>query len=249
MKSGEIKIDWKKSAGLVPVIVQDYVTNEVLMLAYANEEALNLSLNTGFAHYFSRSKSKIWKKGEESGNTQEIKEILLDCDNDTLLYKVLQKGVACHTGAKSCFFKSINLNKVISNLTQKGKTNYNILDEIYHTIQDRKLNATPENSHVARLFSKGENAILKKICEEAGEFVLACKDITKFNNYGDLKLEEFGEHIKGNPKFDAVYEASDLVFHLLVALNAYDIHPSRILDELSKRNGISGIDEKKSRKK
>ena len=123
------------------------------------------------------------------------------------------------------------------------------LGDVYkRQIEDRKLNANPENSHVARLFAKGENAILKKICEEAGEVVLACKDQSKFEKYKHLNLEEFGEHKPGDPKFDIIYEASDLVFHLLVALNAHNIHPQAILDELARRNGISGIDEKKSRK-
>ncbi|NLK65934.1 MAG: bifunctional phosphoribosyl-AMP cyclohydrolase/phosphoribosyl-ATP diphosphatase HisIE [Campylobacteraceae bacterium] len=242
------RIDWSK--GLIPVIAQNYTTNEVLMLAYANEEALEQSLKTGFAHYFSRSRNKIWQKGEESGHTQEIKEILLDCDGDTLIYKVKQNGVACHTGAASCFFNKVEFDgSIASNLEPKKAVKYDILDNLYHIIQDRKLNATPENSHVARLFAKGENAMLKKICEEAGEFALACKDYTTSTKYSKFELEEFGEHIIGDPKYDIIYEASDLVFHLLVALNAHNIHPQQILDELDKRNGISGIDEKKSRKK
>ncbi|MCZ6117240.1 bifunctional phosphoribosyl-AMP cyclohydrolase/phosphoribosyl-ATP diphosphatase HisIE [Campylobacter ureolyticus] len=242
-------INWQKCGGLIPAITQDFETSEVLMLGYMSEESLDLSLKTGLAHYFSRSRNRIWQKGETSGNTQDIKEILLDCDADTILLKVKQNGVACHTGEKSCFFtkfEGLNLVKQISNNTQKPK--YDILDELYHTIEDRKLNANPENSHVARLFAKGENAILKKICEEAGEVMLACKDQSKFEKYKHLNLEEFGEHKPGDPKFDIIYEASDLVFHLLVALNAHNIHPQAILDELARRNGISGIDEKKSRK-
>lgn len=233
----------------MPVITQECETNEVLMLAYANEEALNLSLSSGFAHYFSRSKNKIWQKGEESGNTQEIKEILLDCDGDTLLYKVKQNGVACHTGSRTCFFSRIDLEGIRRDLSQKASVKYDVLDELYGVITDRKLHGSPENSHVARLFKKGENSILKKICEEAGEFTLACKDMSKFALYADMDREEFGEHKPGDPKFDIVYEASDLVFHLLVALNFYSIHPRQILDELARRNGISGIEEKNSRKK
>lgn len=97
------QIAWEKLNGLIPVIAQDYKTQEVLMLAFMNKEALELSLQSGFAHYFSRSKQRIWKKGEQSGHTQKIYEILLDCDKDSLLVKVEQKGVACHSGAKSCF--------------------------------------------------------------------------------------------------------------------------------------------------
>ncbi|MBF0985330.1 MAG: phosphoribosyl-AMP cyclohydrolase, partial [Campylobacter sp.] len=105
---GKMKIDWEKTGGLLPVVVQDVASSEVLMLAYMDEEALNLSLETGFAHYFSRTKNRIWKKGEQSGNVQKIEDAYLDCDNDTLLIKVEQKGgTACHTGAKSCFFRKI----------------------------------------------------------------------------------------------------------------------------------------------
>lgn len=103
----EIKIDFEKQGGLVPVVVQDYNTNEVLMLAYANEEALSLTLNNGYAYYYSRSRKSLWKKGETSGNVQKIVKVMVDCDEDTLLYVVEQTGPACHTGAKSCFFREI----------------------------------------------------------------------------------------------------------------------------------------------
>ncbi len=101
------KIDFEKGNGLVPVVVQDIDTKVVLMLAYANKEALMKTIETGFAHYYSRSRRKIWKKGETSGNVQKIVKILLDCDEDTLLYLVKQKGVACHTGEYSCFFRTV----------------------------------------------------------------------------------------------------------------------------------------------
>ncbi len=101
------KVDFEKGNGLVPVVVQDVDTKVVLMLAYANEEALMKTIETGFAHYYSRSRRKIWKKGETSGNVQKIVKILLDCDEDTLLYLVKQKGVACHTGEYSCFFRTV----------------------------------------------------------------------------------------------------------------------------------------------
>jgi len=100
------RVDWKKQE-LLPVIIQDNTTNEVLMMAYMNKEALELSLTTKLAHYFSRSKQRIWKKGESSGHTQEIVSFFIDCDNDTLLIKVNQNGVACHTGRKSCFFTEL----------------------------------------------------------------------------------------------------------------------------------------------
>jgi phosphoribosyl-AMP cyclohydrolase len=103
-----INIDFNKSGGMVPVIFQDQKTGEVLMLAYMNEEAYSLSIKTGLAHYWSRSKNRIWKKGEESGHIQEIKEVRIDCDNDTILMKVHQVGgAACHEGYRSCFFRKV----------------------------------------------------------------------------------------------------------------------------------------------
>ena len=101
------KLDFKKGNGLIPVVVQDAETKELLMLAYANEEALRKTLSTGYAHYWSRSRSKLWMKGETSGHTQKIKKILVDCDYDTLLYVVDQKGPACHTGKDTCFHNKL----------------------------------------------------------------------------------------------------------------------------------------------
>jgi len=216
-------VDFEKNGGLVPVIVQDVDSNEVLMLAYMNEEALNLTQKTGFAHYFSRSRNKIWKKGESSGNTQEVKEILVDCDNDTILLKVKQKGVACHTGRKSCFFTKFDTKEKI--LDKEQEIEYNFIDKLYHTLLDRK-NKDPNTSYVASLYHKGENSFLKKVAEEAAEFCFAIKD---------------------NNKDEIIYEAADLAFHTLVALAYKNIHPEAILEELKRREGVSGIEEKKNR--
>ena len=217
-------IDWKASP-LLPVVVQDYRNNEVLMMAYMNEEALTLTFQSNIAHYFSRSRQKLWKKGESSGHLQYVKEAYLDCDNDTLLLKVEQIGVACHTGRSSCFFNRIDLTQEPS---EPLKTiQYNIYDTIYHVIQERKL-ADPKTSYVASLIHKGENSILKKVVEEAGELCFACKD---------------------NDEHEIIYEAADLIFHALVALGVKNIHPSRIEDELKRRFGLSGIEEKNNRNK
>ena len=181
MNSVAKSIDWQKVGGLLPVVVCDHATNEVLMLAYMNEEALNLSLSSRYAHYFSRTKNRIWKKGEESGNTQEIKAAFLDCDNDTLLLKVVQNGgAACHTGARSCFFNEINLEnlEISDEKSEVKKPSYGVIDELYHVIEDRKLNADPQTSYVASLFKKGENQILKKVGEEATELVMAAKELS-----------------------------------------------------------------------
>jgi phosphoribosyl-AMP cyclohydrolase len=102
------EVDFKKGDGLVPVVTQEATSGEVLMVAYANEEALNLTLQTRFAHYWSRSRNKLWKKGEESGHLQSVREVLVDCDGDTLLYVVDQTGPACHTGNKTCFFRKLD---------------------------------------------------------------------------------------------------------------------------------------------
>jgi phosphoribosyl-ATP pyrophosphohydrolase/phosphoribosyl-AMP cyclohydrolase len=217
-------VDFKKSGGLVPVIVQDVDTNEVLMLAYMNEEALKLTEQTGYAHYFSRSRNKLWKKGESSGHTQEVKDILIDCDNDTILLKVKQNGVACHTGRKSCFFTKLDTHEII--LDKEKEIEYNFIDKLYHTLLDRK-NADPKTSYVSSLYHKGENSLLKKVAEEAAEFCFAVKD--------------------DNSK-EIIYEAADLAFHTLIALALKNIHPEAVLEELKRREGVSGIEEKRNRK-
>ena len=217
-------IDWQKSE-LLPVIVQDATTQEVLMMAYMNEEALKLSLSTKIAHYYSRSKQRLWKKGESSGHVQHIERFLLDCDNDTLLIMVQQEGVACHTGRKSCFFTDLESNQIISEPIINSLSTYGIIDELYHIIQERK-NSDPESSWTAKLLSKGENTILKKVVEEAGEFSFAVKD----NN-----IEEI------------IYECADLVYHVMVALGSKNISPDRVKQELARRFGTSGIAEKNSR--
>lgn len=222
-----MKIDWDKNK-LVPVIAQDFKSGEVLMLAYMNEEAFNLSQSTLFAHYFSRSKGRIWKKGESSGHTQVIKEFYLDCDKDTILLKVEQKGVTCHTGRPNCFFNDVLNNKTINdeNILHNGISNYDIFDRLYHIVQERK-GTDEKSSYVANLLKKGENSYLKKVVEEAAEFTFALKD----NNHEEI-----------------VYECADLLFHILVALGDKSIHPEKITRELSKRFGLSGIEEKNSRK-
>ena len=219
------RIDWQKQP-LLPVIVQDVSTNEVLMMAYMNPEALRLSLQTKIAHYFSRSKQRIWKKGESSGHTQEIEEFLLDCDNDTLLLKVKQNGVACHTGRKSCFFTRLDTNEEVYEPKIDTTATYGVIDTLYHTIQERK-SADPSSSWTAKLFSKGENTILKKVIEEAGEFTFAYKD---------------------DDEKEIIYEAADLTYHMLVALANKNITVDRIKQELARRFGISGIEEKNNRK-
>ncbi len=218
------RIDWEKSE-LLPVIVQDVESHEVLMMAYMNREALRLSLETKTAHYFSRSKQRIWKKGESSGHLQTIASFALDCDNDTLLIKVTQEGVACHTGRRSCFFTELESGNINSDVSINTNAMYGVIDTLYHTIQERK-HADPSSSWTAKLLHQGDNAILKKVVEEAGEFAFACKD---------------------NDENEIIYECADLTYHVLVALGAKNISPDRIKQELARRSGISGIEEKNSR--
>jgi len=218
------RVDWEKS-DLLPVIVQDVANSEVLMMAYMNKEALELSLNTKVAHYFSRSKQRIWKKGESSGHTQTIHSFNIDCDNDTLLIKVTQEGVACHTGRRSCFFTELESGEANSEVEVNAHAMYGVIDTLYHTIQERK-NADPSSSWTAKLFAKGDNTILKKVVEESGEFCFAYKD---------------------NDESEMIYEAADLTYHMLVALAAKNISPDRIKQELASRFDMSGIAEKNSR--
>lgn len=225
MESTLNRVDWEK-CDLLPVVVQDVESNEVLMMAYMNKEALELSLSTKVAHYFSRSKQRIWKKGETSGHTQTIHSFNIDCDNDTLLIKVTQKGVACHTGRKSCFFTELETGETNAEVEVDSEALYGVIDTLYHTILERK-NADPSSSWTAKLFAKGDNTILKKVLEEAGEFSFAYKD---------------------NDEEEMVYEAADLTYHMLVALAAKNIFPDRIKQELARRFDMSGIAEKNARK-
>lgn len=162
----EIKFD---DMGLVPAIVQDANTNKVLMLAYMNKESIKKTLEERLAYYYSRSRKKLWKKGETSGNIQKIKGFYYDCDKDTILILVEQVGVACHTGNYSCFF-----NEVIKEENEEE----DMLQLLYSTIQDRK-NNPKEASYTNYLFEKGLDKILKKVGEEASEVIIGAKNKDK----------------------------------------------------------------------
>lgn len=220
-----MKLDFSK--GLLPAIAQEVSTKDVLMLGFVNEEAVRLTLETGYAHYYSRSKQRIWKKGEESGHLQKIVDVLVDCDSDTLLYMVEQTGVACHTGANSCFFTSLASNTKVLEAQIDTKAVYGVVDTLFHEIESKKF-GDPEKSYTAKLFSKGDNAICKKIAEEAAELCFAIKD---------------------KDKNEIVYEAADLMYHSLVGLSFSGVNPDLIKQELRRRFGISGIEEKNSRTK
>ena len=199
----KIKFD---TNGLIPAVVQDALTNSVLMVAYMNKEALQLTIETGKATYFSRSRQKLWVKGETSGNTQKVVDINFDCDGDCLLVKVEQTGVACHTGEYSCFH-----NRIYSG----GETTVGaaMLYDLYAVILDRK-NNPKEGSYTNYLFSKGLDKIIKKVGEEACEVIIAAKN-------GDLE--------------ELRYEIADLVYHLLVAMVNEGLSLEEIFSELKQR--------------
>ena len=219
-------IDWNKNP-LIPAIAQDFETNEVLMLAYMNKEAYTLTLETGYAHYFSRSKQRIWKKGESSNHTQEVKDVLLDCDADTVILKIKQNGVACHTGRKSCFFTSVIQDKIILEKEVDTDAIYGVVDTLYHTILERKNGSSDTKSWTKKLL-EDKKLMLSKIREEADEVCVAIN-------------EESDEQV--------IYESADLLYHTLVGLGYRDISPDRVKQELARRFGMSGITEKESRTK
>ncbi len=203
-KVKDLKFDEK---GLIAAIVQDTNTNEVLMLAYMNAESLKKTLETGETWFWSRSRQELWHKGATSGHIQKVKNIIYDCDGDALLVEVEQHGVACHTGAKSCFFN------VLSQDGNEDKTSSDIMEKLYEIIRDRKENPK-EDSYTNYLFNEGLDKILKKVGEEATEVVIAAK----------------------NPdKDELIYETSDLLYHLLVLLKEKEIAPGEIFAELNKR--------------
>jgi phosphoribosyl-ATP pyrophosphohydrolase/phosphoribosyl-AMP cyclohydrolase len=208
------------SNGLIPAVIQDWKNGDVLMLAYMNEEALRKTIETGYTHFWSRSRGKLWKKGETSGNEQLVKEISYDCDNDTLLVKVEQKGVACHTGNRTCFYSKLSS---FSPSAISHQPSASIIGKIYEVIQDRKRNMR-EGSYVSSLFKNGRDKILKKISEEASEVVIGSKN---------------------EKKEEIVWEIADLWFHTLVLLGYHDITPEDIYRELQKRFGKSGVKDNK----
>jgi phosphoribosyl-ATP pyrophosphohydrolase/phosphoribosyl-AMP cyclohydrolase len=195
------------SDGLIPVIVQDYRSGDVLMLAYMNEEAYNKTIADGRMTYFSRSRNCLWVKGETSGHYQYVKELTIDCDNDTILAKVLQLGPACHTGSQSCFY---------TELVKKEYKNINplhVFQEVYDTITDRKANPK-EGSYTNYLFDKGLDKILKKCGEEATEITIAAK----------------------NPDREELrYEIADYLYHLMVLMAERGLNWGDITTELANR--------------
>ena len=179
-----MKIDFNKNSdGLVPAIIQDATTKSVLMLGYMNEEAFTKTKVTGLVTFFSRTKNRLWTKGEESGNVLKFVDVKLDCDNDTLLIQVNPKGPTCHTGTDTCWNES-------------NEQSYGFLSTLENVIESRVKNADTQKSYVASLFDKGINKVAQKVGEEAVEVVIEAKD-----NNEELFLEESADllfHRKSN---------------------------------------------------
>ncbi len=194
--------------GMVPVVVQDYRTLEVLMVAYMNEEAYENTLKTGKMTYYSRSRNELWLKGDTSGHFQYVKSLSADCDMDTILAKVSQVGAACHTGAKSCFF-----NEITKKDYEEVDNPLMVFEEVFNVIKDRKIHPK-EGSYTNYLFDKGIDKILKKLGEEATEIVIAAK----------------------NPNTNEVkYEISDFLYHMMVLMAEKDVTWEEITTELANR--------------
>lgn len=207
----ETKIKWedfkKNSDGMVPVVVQDYKTDQVLMVAYMNQEAYEATLKTGRMTYYSRSRQVLWLKGETSGHFQYVKSLTADCDMDTILAKVSQVGAACHTGSYSCFF-----NEIVKK-DYKEENPVRILESVLDVIKDRKVHPK-EGSYTNYLFDKGIDKILKKLGEEATEIVIAAKN----PNPNEIK-----------------YEISDFLYHMMVLMVEKGVTWEEITTELAQR--------------
>ncbi|MCB0839677.1 MAG: bifunctional phosphoribosyl-AMP cyclohydrolase/phosphoribosyl-ATP diphosphatase HisIE [Bacteroidetes bacterium] len=198
-----MKLDFDKSGGLLPAIIQDAVTNKVLMLGYMNQKALKKTKKDGLVTFYSRSKDRLWTKGEKSGNFLQVVEILTDCDNDTILIKANPKGPVCHTGKDTCF-------------AEKNKSELGFLKTLEKNIKLR--HKTPaSNSHTSRLFQRGINKIAQKVGEEAVEFIIEAKD-------SDHDL--------------FVNEAADLLYHVMVLLEAKGSNLGEVAAVLEGRNKI-----------
>jgi phosphoribosyl-AMP cyclohydrolase / phosphoribosyl-ATP pyrophosphohydrolase len=199
--------------GLIPAVVQETETGEVLMVAWMDRAALAASQATGLSHFWSRSRQALWRKGETSGHAQHVDGIYADCDRDTLLVQVHQDGVACHTGARTCFFTRLAGTAGAASMGSAGPAMLEVLERV---LQSRKV-APPPGSYVASLFEKGEAQICRKIGEEATEVVTAA-----LAGEGDERL---------------VAEVADLWFHSMVLLAARGVPLRRVFNELARRHG------------
>ena len=194
--------------GLIPAVVQEADTGEVLMVAWMDRVALDTTLATGLSHFWSRSRGKLWQKGETSGHVQHVERVYVDCDADVLLVQVHQDGVACHTGHRTCFFRALSADGEVTPPAH-------MLERLEQTIASRKASPVP-GSYVAGLLARGEAAVCRKIGEEATEVIVAA-----LGGEGDARL---------------ISETADLWFHTLVLLGARGIRVQDVLQELARRH-------------
>jgi phosphoribosyl-ATP pyrophosphohydrolase/phosphoribosyl-AMP cyclohydrolase len=211
--------------GLVPVIAQEVETGMVRMFAWANREALRATIESGLAHFWSRSRAALWKKGESSGHTLAVREVRIDCDGDVVLYRVAPEGPSCHTGATSCFFRAVADDGALSTDDGPPDPPALIVSRVAAIVARRKRDR-PDKSYVVSLLDAGFEKVSGKILEEARELVEALPE-------GD--------------KPHTAHEAADLLFHMLVGLEAAGVPIDAVFGELRRRFGTSGIDEKASR--
>lgn len=212
MTSAELTYD---AAGLVPAVIQEAETAEVLMVAWMNREAVDTTLTTGLTHFWSRSREKPWRKGETSGHAQHVRGVYADCDGDTLLVQVHQDGVACHTGNRTCFFAALAAGQPMDVAAAPALPPAGMLGRLEQVVRTRKAGA-PAGSYVGGLLAKGEAAICRKIGEEAVEVVTAA-----LGGEGDRRVVE---------------EIADLWFHTIVLLGERGIPLADVLEELARRH-------------
>jgi phosphoribosyl-ATP pyrophosphohydrolase len=212
----QVKLDER---GLIPVIVQDAHTRQVLMLAYMNAESLKKTLETNETWFWSRSRSSLWHKGETSGNTQRVVAMLVDCDSDALTVLVLPNGPACHTGAQSCFFNEIQEVRPCEDAAGQDPGNLGeVLNSLYTLVESRR-RERPEGSYTTYLFDQGLDKILKKVGEESAETIIAAKN---------------------DCRSALVKESSDLLYHLVVLLVERGLSLEDVRDELVRRRKEDG---------
>lgn len=210
VKWEELRFDDK---GLIPAVVQDARTGEVLMVAYMNEESLRRTVESGETWFFSRSRQRLWHKGEESGHFQHVRRIFADCDGDTLVVEVLPHGPACHTGNRSCFYRGFEGWE-----NRRGPGSLRILWDLYREIEDRRAHPQ-EKSYTNYLQQEGKNKIDKKIGEEAAEVIIA-------DQHGDRK--------------EIVSESCDLLYHLFVLWESAGVSLTDVLAEMEARDEVKG---------
>jgi phosphoribosyl-AMP cyclohydrolase / phosphoribosyl-ATP pyrophosphohydrolase len=204
--------------GLIPAVIQDWLDGTVLMVGYMNQQALVKTLQTRSVHFWSRSRQKLWEKGETSGHFLRVKDLFVDCDRDTILVKAEPAGPTCHTGERSCFFARLDAGCLVEQATTQEAWG-TILEGVLRTIGQRKTHPQ-SGSYTTKLFEGGHDKILKKVAEEAGEVLLASK---------------------GGKREEIVYEVADLFFHTLMVLGYHNIAMQDIYQELGKRFGKSGL--------